>query len=78
MPGIEAGIKDLDAPQGPMLEKPTRIRITQPGEYDLLRLFREGLEAETWAGIDMAEDMPASFMFYNGGQSIRTICPSCD
>ena len=53
-----------------------RLRNTkQVGEFDVSCLFPEGVEAEIWASLDMAEDLPSSCTFYGGGAVNRANLP---
>ena len=46
----------------------SKMALVEAGldEFDVACLFPDGVEAEIWAGIDMAEDLPSSCKFYGG------------
>ena len=74
---VEAGLGALGGSSEINWDRPLRLRHTkQVGEFDVACLFSDGVEAEIWAGIDMAEDLPSSCTFYFGGAVNRMSLPA--
>ena len=63
----------------PDLEQVTPMRIrtpTQVGDFEMVYLFSDWVEAQIWAGINKAEELTPSGTFSNGGPVNRANLPS--